>query len=369
MSEVNDFQQLVFSIRDTHRKAQDAALQAVNTALTMRNWMVGHHILGYEQHGLDRAQYGVRLLERLAERLRSELDRSYTGRYLGLCRQLCTTYPDIPKSLISEFGSWIPKSLISESPGVNVASADSLVDHLLRRLSFTHFVELMKCSDPQQRSFYALEAMRGAWSVRELKRQIGSLYFERSAYSKDKSALSRLAHQTAEAQSPTQLIRDPYVFEFLGLQPTEVMREADLETALMDRLQAFLLELGHGFCFEARQKRLLIGGEHFFVDIVFYHRILKCHVLVELKADRFRHEHLGQLNSYVAWYRENQMVEGDQPPIGILLCTAKNDELVHYALAGLSDNLFVSRYQLELPDQKDMESFMVQAIKELGGGE
>jgi RecB family endonuclease NucS len=145
------------------------------------------------------------------------------------------------------------------------------------------------------------------------------------------------------------------------------MREAGLETALLDRLQDFLLELGHGFCFEARQKRLLIGGEHFFVDLVFYHRILKCHVLIELKTEPFHHEHLGQLNSYVAWYREQQMTKGDQPPIGILLCTAKNDELVRYALAGLSNSLFVSRYQVELPRPEDMAAFLNRAMKELGG--
>lgn len=371
MSESTDFQGLVAAIRDTHREATEFAIQAVNMALTLRNWMIGSHILSYEQQGQDRAQYGTRLLDDLANRLRHELDRSYTGRYLGLCRQFCNAYPQIRKSLISELASLpIGKSLISESQA-NEPDPDSerLTDVLLRRLSFTHFIELMKCDDPTRRRFYELEALRGGWSVRELKRQIGSLYYERSGLSRDKEALRRYTSQGAETLTPAQIIRDPYVFEFLGLTPAQAMREADLETALLDRLQDFLLELGHGFCFEARQKRLAIGGEYFFVDLVFYHRILKCHVLVELETDRFRHEHLGQLNSYVAWYREHQMTAGDQPPIGILLCTASNDELVRYALAGLSDSLFVSRYRVELPRAEDMSAFLAQAMRELGGME
>jgi len=376
MSDALDFQQLVTAIQSAHQRVAQAVLQTVNTGLTLRNWLIGHHIHTYEQQGTDRAEYGSRLLEILATRLQHDLDRCYSGRYLALCRQFHASYPEIRKSAISESMPML-QSLISESlPEVSAPASTAVTSEpaalmmtLLQRLSFTHFVELMKCADPRQRRFYELEALRGQWSVRELKRQMGSLYYQRSGLSTDKSALSHQIHQASEAQTPAQIIRDPYVFEFLGLQPAEVMREADLETALLDRLQAFLLELGHGFCFEARQKRLPIGDEYFFVDLVFYHRILKCHVLVELKTEHFRYEHLGQLNSYVAWYRENQMTDGDQPPIGILLCTAKNDELVHYALAGLSDSLFVSRYQLELPDPKDMELFMAQAIKALGGNE
>lgn len=364
MSEADNFQSLVAAIRNAHTQSAELALQVINTGLTLRNWLIGHHIIHYEQRGQDRAQYGSRLLEQLAHSLQEDLDRCYTGRYLGLCRQFCSSYPDIGKSLISESGALIRKSVISES---TTTTPPNWTQRLLRGLSFTHFVELLKCEEPQRRLFYEIEALRAGWSVRELKRQIGSLYYERSVLSKNPAALADLTHQSGEVSCPAQFIRDPYVFEFLGLQPTEVLREADLETALVDRLQAFLLELGHGFCFEARQKRLLIGGEHFFVDLVFYHRILKCHVLLELKADHFRHEHLGQLNSYVAWYREHMMSDGDQPPIGILLCTAKNEELVHYALAGLSNSLFVSRYQLELPNPKQMETFIEQAMKELGG--
>jgi predicted nuclease of restriction endonuclease-like (RecB) superfamily len=173
----------------------------------------------------------------------------------------------------------------------------------------------------------------GNWSVRELRRQIASLYYQRSGLSKDKARLSAMAHAAADRLQPAHIIRDPYVFEFLGLRSRDVMAESDLEDALLDRLQDFLLELGHGFCFEARQKRILIGDEHFFIDIVFYHRILKCHILVELKTEAFRHEHLGQLNTYVAYYKKHQMTPGDLPPIGILLCTRKNDALEQQKIA------------------------------------
>jgi predicted nuclease of restriction endonuclease-like (RecB) superfamily len=240
---------------------------------------------------------------------------------------------------------------------------------LLERLSFSHFAELVQLEDPLQRRFYEVEALRGNWSVRELKRQIATQYFQRSGLSTDKEALARLAHAQAEPQQSRQVIRDPYVFEFLGLKSQEVMSEGHLEDALLDKLQAFLLELGHGFCFEARQKRLFIGGEHFFVDLVFYHRILKCHVLIELKNDAFKHEHLGQLNSYVGYYQKHEMTEGDQPPIGILLCTRKNHELVEYALAGMSNTLFVSRYQVQLPGKDEMAAFLHKAVRELGGGD
>jgi hypothetical protein len=169
----------------------------------------------------------------------------------------------------------------------------------------------------------------------------------------------------AETEEPKLAIRDPYIFEFLGLKPREVMSESALEDQLLDKLQEFLLEMGHGFCFEARQKRILIGDTHNFIDLVFYHRILKCHVLVELKVDKFTHEHIGQLNTYVSWYMKNEMTSGDNLPVGILLCTQKDNPLVEYALAGMDNQLFVSKYQLELPKKEDMQRFLAQKIKEV----
>jgi predicted nuclease of restriction endonuclease-like (RecB) superfamily len=234
---------------------------------------------------------------------------------------------------------------------------------LIERLSFTHIIELLQCDDPIKRAFYEIECIRGEWSVRELKRQMASLYYERSGLSLDKAKLAELTQQGADQTKSKLPIRDPYIFEFLGLKPREVMSESDLEAQLLDKLEEFLLELGHGFCFEARQKRILIGDEHFFVDMVFYHRILKCHVLIELKLEKFSHENIGQLNTYVSWYRKNMMTRGDSPPVGILLCSRKDHALVEYALAGMDNNLFVSKYLLEMPKKEEIQRFIEKHLK------
>ena len=237
---------------------------------------------------------------------------------------------------------------------------------MINSLSYSHFELLVGVEDDLKRVFYETECLRGGWSTRELRRQIATLYSERSELSRDKTKLAELAQATAETAAPGLAIRDPYVFEFLGLKAGEVLRESELEEGLLDRLQAFLLELGHGFCFEARQKRILIGSTHGFVDLVFYHRILKCHVLVELKVDAFSHEHLGQLNTYVSWYGANVRTEDDNPPVGLLLCTERDHILAEYALAGLDNRLFVSRYQLQLPSTVDLQRFIEEQRREVG---
>lgn len=375
-----NFDALVQTIATVHQQFQTEAVKAVNIGLTMRNWMVGSFIKEYEQRGEDRAEYGARLVERLATQLGERLDRCYTARYLRLCRQFYETYPHIWRSLTAK-SSALPfrKSLISEMqsllPGAGpiVATASpqfSLpAQQLLARLSFTHLIELLKIDDSLKRAFYEIECIKGNWSVRELDRQIASLYYERSGLSRDKEALSRLAHEAAEVSTPALAVRDPYVFEFLGLRPQEVLPESELEAALIEKLQDFLLELGRGFCFEARQKRLLIGNEYFFVDLVFYHRILKCHVLIDLKVAGFTHEYLGQLNTYVTWFREHEMAENDNPPVGILLCTKKNHALVKYALAGMDNRLFVSKYELQLPDAAQIKAFLEEQYRQLQGGQ
>jgi predicted nuclease of restriction endonuclease-like (RecB) superfamily len=198
--------------------------------------------------------------------------------------------------------------------------------------------------------------------------RIGSLYYERSGLSMNKEKLAEMVRAGADQAEPKLAIRDPYIFEFLGIKPREVMSESDLEDALLDKLHDFLLELGHGFCFEARQKRILIGDTHGFVDLVFYHRILKCHVLVELKVESFTHGNLGQLNTYVSWYRKNMMADDDNPPVGILLCTQKDHALVEYAIAGMDNNLFVSKYQLELPKKEEIQRFLEEKIREVDDG-
>lgn len=365
------FAALVASIRQVHQECAAQATRAVNISLTWRNWLIGAHIHHYELQGADRARYGDRLLHQLADQLAagkvSNCDRRQLYRYLRLFR----LYPQILGTLSPQFAVLQPSSsqagmkVVTASPQSDTG-ADAAAVQLLTRLSYSHFEELVDLDDAEQRAFYADETLRGQWSVRELRRQINTLYYQRTGLSIDKAALSKHAHAGAERATPQQVIRDPYVFEFLGLKPHEAVTEGQLEEALLDKLQAFLLELGHGFCFEARQKRLLIGGEHFFVDLVFYHRVLKCHVLIELKNDAFRHEHLGQLNSYVGYYQQHEMSQGDQPPIGILLCTRKNAELVEYALAGMSNQLFVSRYKVQLPDKEEIAAFLHKAVQELG---
>ncbi len=360
---------LVAAIRDVHEQCATQAGKAVNISLTFRNWLIGAHIHQYELQGADRATYGDKLLHKLAEQLAaakvSNCDRRQLYRYLRFYR----LYPQIVGTLSPQFAALQPP-LAGQAKKVGTPSPQSGNDalQLLTRLSYSHIEELVDMDDPLQRAFYETEALRGNWSVRELKRQIASQYFERSGLSTDKATLAQLANQSAETATSRQIIRDPYVFEFLGLKPREVMSEDHLEDALLDKLQDFLLELGHGFCFEARQKRILIGDTHGFVDLVFYHRILKCHVLVELKIEEFTHENLGQLNTYVSWYRKNMRSEGDNPPVGILLCAQKDHALVEYALSGMDNNLFVSKYLLELPSKEEIQRFLEARLREVGDG-
>jgi predicted nuclease of restriction endonuclease-like (RecB) superfamily len=296
-----------------------------------------------------------------------ELARSLQQRGLARCdrrelyryRQFFLAYPQIVESLPPAFDAMML------ARKVETASPHSMpAQQLIGSLSFSHLAELIQIGEAAQRAFYERECVRGNWSVRELKRQIASLYFERSALSTRQDVLATQTHSQAETP-PAFPIRDPYVFEFLGLEPREVMGESALEDQLLDKLQGFLLELGHGFCFEARQKRILIGYSHYFIDLVFYHRILKCHVLVELKVAEFNHENIGQLNTYVSWYRQHMATPGDNPPVGILLCTQKDHALAEYALAGLDNRLFVSQYLLELPKKEAMQEFIERQLAEL----
>ena len=373
MSENLKFNELVFAIAQTHETFSTQATKAVNLCLTVRNWLIGNYINDYELRGSDRAGYAESLFEKLAKQLMHSGLKRMDARELRRFHLFYITYPQIRESLSPILASiplpekfLIPKIWETVSPKLESNCTSSLNGRLLlERLSFSHFCELLQIDLPLKRLFYEVETIRGNWSVRELRRQIATQYFERSGLSLDKEALAKIANQQAETHSPQHIIRDPYVFEFLGLTAQDVMTEHKLEDALLDKLQTFLIELGHGFCFEARQKRLVIGGEHCIVDLVFYHRILKCHVLVELKNNAFRHENLGQLNAYVSYYKQHQMTAGDQPPIGILLCTQKNHEMVQFALAGMKNSLFVSRYQLQLPPQAEMEAFLQRAMAEL----
>jgi predicted nuclease of restriction endonuclease-like (RecB) superfamily len=374
------FAQLVLSIRQAHDLFSAQASKAVNISLTLRNWAIGYYIERYERLGVDRAKYGERLMDDLSETLRklglSRCDRRELYRY----RQFYLTYPQIVEAAAPQLTAVLQNKkqwqLLTVKSKQKIAGSivESLTPQLtnsgqtlLSRLSFTHFAELLEIQDSLKRVFYEVECIRGNWSVRELKRQIATLYYERTGLSRNKKKLASLVEQISEKQEARLPIRDPYIFEFLGLKSKEVMGESEIEDALLDKLQEFLLELGYGFCFEARQKRILIGSKQCFVDMVFYHRILKCHVLIELKVDEFNHEHLGQLNTYVNWYKKNVMAESDNPPVGILLCTQKDHALVEYALAGMNNKLFVSKYQLELPKKEEMQRFIEEQMREVQG--
>jgi len=342
------------------------AKKAINVSLTLRNWSIGFYIREYEQKGTDRAQYGEALIDNLADRIQRLGVKRSSGRELRRYRQLYLTYPHIWYDVSAEFKRLLPDSISKKQPEIRESVTPKLspspVKNIITNLSFTHLAELIAIENDTKRMFYEIECISGNWSVRELKRQIASLYYERSGLSINKKALSELANKNSEKDSLQLAIRDPYVFEFLGLKPREVMSESHLEDELINGIEEFLLELGHGFCFEARQKRIIIGDEHYFVDLVFYHRVLKCHILVELKTQRFTQENIGQLNTYVSWYKKNMMTEGDNPPIGILLCTEKDHALVEYALAGMDNSLFVSKYLLELPKKEEMKAYIEQRL-------
>jgi len=362
-----NFNALVTAIKQTHESFAAQAGRAVNISLTLRNWLIGAYIAEYELRGADRAKYGDRLLSELSKELRrhkiSNTGRRQLYNYLAFYR----TYPQIVWTVPAQYRYLLPKTVNRQKVRTPSSQLGIVPEKLVNSLSYSHFELLVAIEDDLKRAFYEIECIRGNWSVRELKRQIASLYYERSGLSRDKEKLAELVRSGTERAEPKLAIRDPYVFEFLGLKPTEVMSESDLEEQLLDKLQEFLLELGHGFCFEARQKRILIGDTYNFIDLVFYHRVLKCHVLIELKVDAFSHEYLGQLNTYVTWFKKNMMTEGDNLPVGILLCTQKDHTLVEYALAGMDNQLFVSKYQLKLPKKEEMQRFLEEKMLEILG--
>ena len=335
------FDRLVQNVEKVHDVTTSTAKAAVNQMLTIRNWAIGYYIVEFEQNGKDRSEYGSHLLENLSQRLNIK----GLGRLqLNLCRIFYQKYPQICSTASNKFQT-DPEMLIS-------------------RLSFSHIREIMVIDDPFERFFYEFECMRGTWSVKELRRQISTNLYFRAGVSKKPELLLEKIEQSDLATVMT--VKEPFALEFLGLNANMAIDENDLENALMDHLQEFLLELGKGFCFEARQKRILIDDEYFFIDLVFYNRILHCNVIIELKDEKFTHENFGQLNSYVAYYKENEMNPGDNPPVGILLCTQKGPKMVEYALSGMDNQLFVSTYMLQLPDKDQLKEFLIEQMEEMG---
>jgi predicted nuclease of restriction endonuclease-like (RecB) superfamily len=308
-------------VREIFAAARNRAWQAVSTAMVEAYWDVGRVIVEEEQAGREKADYGKSVIEKLSKRLREESGRGYDRSNLFHMRAFYLTYPK--------------------------------VDALRRQLSWTHY-RLLRVDNPDARAFYEAEAVNAGWSTRELERQINSLLFDRLALSRDKAGVMALAQKGHEITQPSDLVKDPLVLEFTGLRQDERFRESDLERALIAKLQQFLLELGKGFAFMGRQQRVTLNGEHFFIDLVFYNRLTHSFVLLDLKVGKLTHQDLGQMQMYVNYYQRELTAPDENPPIGIVLCTDKNEAVVRYALPEGNPQIFASRYKLHLPTEDEL---------------
>jgi predicted nuclease of restriction endonuclease-like (RecB) superfamily len=319
---VADLDQVYGQIRQILSEARARAWQAVNTAMVAAYWEVGRAIVEEEQRGAARAEYGKQLIEELSRRLSAEFGKGFDRSNLQHMRVFYRAYP--------------------------------IRDAVRRELTWTHYRLLLRVDNPQARSFYQAEAINARWSTRELERQINSMLFERLALSRDKEGVMALAQQGHEVYEPADLVKDPYVLEFTGLRQDEHFRETDLEGALIAKLQQFLLELGKGFAFMGRQQRLTLDGRHFFIDLVFYNRLTRSFVLIDLKIGELTHQDLGQMQMYVNYYQRELTAEGENPPLGLILCADKSEAVVRYTLPEGNTQIFASRYKLYLPTEEEL---------------
>ena len=310
-------------IREILENARHKVYRTANTEMLRAYWNVGREIVVEEQKGQDRAEYGSALLEELAKRLTELYGRSFSSRHLRYMRQF---YREFPK--------W------------NAVRSE---------LSWTHYRMLLKVEKENARNFYMQEAITGNWSTRELERQINSLYFDRLLISNDKKGIMLNIDTEKELMHPENIIKDPFVLEFLNVNESKRLAESDLETALIDKLQHFILELGNGFSFVSRQFRITTGNEHYYIDLVFYNYILKCFLIIDLKADKLTHKDIGQMDFYVRFFEDQLKQDGDNPSIGLILCTEKNRTIVKYSLLNESKQIFASRYHLYLPTIEQLE--------------
>jgi len=333
-----DYDGLLTSVSELLEQAKHAAARSINTILTATYWEIGRRIIDFEQRGARRAEYGISLLQRLAKDLSTRFGRGFGYSNLNLIRQFYLTYSDRRPIL---------QSVIGESLTLlNIPVDRTLLQGFV--LSWTHYVRLLPLEEQAKRDFYEEEAQRAGWSVRQLDRQINSMLYERIALSRKRGELLKQAERSGSPATAEEAIKDPYVLEFLGLP--EPVSERDLENALIRHMADFLLELGYGFTFVARQKRLQVGSESYYIDLLFYHRGLRCLVVIDLKVGKFTHADTGQMNLYLNYLMENEMFEGEEPPIGLILCSEKDEAVAHYALGRLTNKIFASRYKLQLPD-------------------
>lgn len=320
----HDYDALLQNIGNELNHGRQHVVSVVNAAIVETYWRIGQHIVEYEQGGNEKAEYGSKLLKQLSADLTNLYGSGFGLSNISKMRKMYLTYP--------------------------------ILQTLSAKLTWSHYVELLKIDDPLERSFYEKQAEQEQWGVRELKRQMKSMLFHRLALSTNKDEVMRLAKQGKIIERPEDLLKEPYVFEFTGLPQLPVYKEGDLEQALVDNLSMFFLELGKGFTYVGRQQKFSIDGRTYKVDLVFYHRILKCFVLIDLKRGEVQHEDIGQMNFYLNYYREEMNTEGDTEPIGIILGASQNKLTLHYALQNISNQVFVSHYQLYLPDRAQLEA-------------
>jgi len=366
---IKDISQLAEFIEDTHLYFLSQVQRQVNMALTLRNWLIGRHIVEYEQNGTDRAEYGKAIIKNLSLKLKQKKLKGFSEISLRIYRSFYHAYPQIQQTLSVEL-QYIDNKLIIIQQTVSVETEKMsqiqyesnqvpLTDPvlLINRLSFSHFIELLKLDKPLARAFYETESIKNNWTVRDLQRAMNTMLLERTGLSTNKKGLilKQLGSDKMEAKD---VFRNPLMLEFLQIDEKPEYSENDLEQAIINHLHSFLLELGNGFCFEARQKRITFDNTHYRIDLVFYHRILKCHVLIDLKLGEFTHADSGQMNVYLNYYKENEMQKGDNLPIGIILCASKNENLVKYATAGLPQQVFVSKYLVNMPKEEELKKII-----------
>jgi len=345
---------LLSRIRNILQSAQASAARTVNSAQVISNWLVGREIVEDEQRGNRRAAYQQRVLERLAAKMQREFGGGYSLTNLKIIRKFYVAYP---RFLVSTGKGQPLADQLNESTRAAEHSRDWCAGQFSPNISWRHYTALLKIDIPDARNFYELETLSNHWSARELERQIASLLYERLAKSRDKAGLMRLATKGAAPAKPVEIFKDPTVIEFLGLPESPVLTESGLESALLSNLQSFLLELGRGFAFVARQQRISLDGDHFYIDLVFYHSVLKCFVLVDLKVGKLTHADLGQLQLYVNYYDLERRAPDDNPTLGLILCSDKNDAVVKYTLGpNQEDKIFASRYKLHLPSEADLRA-------------
>jgi predicted nuclease of restriction endonuclease-like (RecB) superfamily len=360
-------------IRQILESARSSVARTVNTTQVVANWLIGREIVEEEQKGKRRAEYAEQLLLDLSARLTAEYGRGYSVDNLEFFRRFFLEYNSLLGSEKSDALRRI-STTTDISDAVRRKSMESITvlssqkQHAPRgeswqpgqlhlNLSWTHYRTLLRVEKTGARAFYEIEAIRNNWSARELERQINSLLFERLALSKNKKGLMRLATKGQVIQRPGDVFKDPVVMEFLGLPASPKLVESHLEEALINNLQAFLLELGKGFAFMSRQERITLDGDHFYIDLVFYHTILKCFVLIDLKVGKLTHQDLGQLQLYVNYYDRERRTKGDNPALGLILCTDKNDAVVRYTLGpDQQKKIFASRYKLYLPTEAELQA-------------